>query len=271
MKKIFFVFAFALAMVSCSDRQAPMVEWSFQASYSTKASIDAGSGAFSWKGGDKIAVWNETSASFVQFSTPAGKGKFSALAPADAHFTSAAFYPATAAKSTGSVSLPASYSSPEEAAAGFVMKADVPTDGNDLSFKHLGAVLVVNLAHLGSNMDRITVRSSAASLSGDFAVTDGEVRAASGSSTVTVHFVPMADQSLSIAVPVPVGTYPFTVSLGNETQPDAYTIESDGSLNFERAHLYRLVLVDLLYNGVILPVGDTVEDYTLENDTNNWE
>ena len=271
MKKIFFVFAFALAMVSCSDRQAPMVEWSFQASYSTKASIDAGSGAFSWKGGDKIAVWNETSASFVQFSTPAGKGKFSALAPADAHFTSAAFYPVAAAKTTSVISLPASYASPEESAAGFVMKADVPTGGNVLSFRHLGAVLVINLSHLSSNMDRVMVRSSAVSLSGDFTVTAGEVRTSSGSSAVTVHFEPEEGRSVSIAVPVPLGEYPFTVSLGNESEPDLYTIESAGSLNFERAHLYSLVPVDLLYNGVVIPAGDSVENYALEDDGNNWQ
>ncbi len=271
MKKVLFVFVAALALVSCSDRQVPMVEWTFQASYSTKAAVDAGSGAFSWGAGDKIAVWNETSSSFVQFTTIAGKGKFSAIAPADAHFSTAAFYPAGVAITTGSISLPSSYASPRESASGFVMKADIPADGNFLLFKHLGAVIMLNFTHMASGMDRVTVSSPSVSLSGDFTIDAGAVRAVSGTNAVTVFFEPVKDQDLSVSIPVPTGSYPLRISVGSELKPDFATFETDGTLTFGRAQLYSFSTIDFLARGLVIPTGDAFETYELEDDDINWE
>ena len=96
MKKLTYIVIAAaslMALVSCHRETAGsnLVEWIFEAP-ATKAVLDR-DGKFSWEASDRIGVWNATASSFVSFTTVTGSGKFRAMAPADAHFAGAAYYP----------------------------------------------------------------------------------------------------------------------------------------------------------------------------------
>lgn len=277
MKKIFYIFALLLLGVSCSDKvdNAPSIDgsklipWTFDAAF-TKASIGISDGAFSWNAGDKISIWNQTAGSFVTFTTTVGRGKFSALAPADAHFTGSAYYPSGIATATDAVVLPAVYSGPEASAASFPMVAEVSEESTLLSFKHLGAILLVNLKNVPAGANNIEISSSGKSLSGAFTVASGEISASDGSASVSVALSVARIQNMSIMLPIPVGTYPVTIKIGSEEEPAMFEIQSSAAITFNRANLYSLEVIDLNTGVTVIDSGET-EDFTLENDEDNWE
>lgn len=277
MKKIFYIFAILLLGVSCSDKVEDtrsidggrLIPWSFDAAF-TKASIGISDGAFAWNAGDQISIWNQTAGSFVAFTTTIGSGKFSALAPADAHFAEAAFYPAGIATTTDALVLPAVYSGPEASATSFPMCAEVSEESTFLSFKHLGAILVVNLKNVPAGVSNIEISSSEKSISGAFTIASGEISATDGTSAVSVALSVARRQNMSIMLPIPVGTYPIIIKIGNEEEPGMFEIQSSSAMAFSRANLYSLEVIDLNTGVTVIDSGET-EIFTLENDGDNWE
>lgn len=255
-----------LAFVSCKKAaDAPMVEWTFEAP-GTKASLSA-DGAFSWAPGDQIAVWNSTTNAFVTFSTPTGSGRFTAQAPANAHFTQEAYYPASAATGLGAVLLSSEYSlSDLSSGKGMPMFAAVNDGSNILNFKHLCAFVIISVKDIPAEATQIHISSSTVSLSGEFEIltASGEkiIGAQPGSGSVTIPLSLSQTQDVTFTIPLPVGEYALSCSV----QGTSTSVQTD-PIAFQRAHLYALSSIDA--------GGDrfapACEVYELANDNDNWE
>ena len=256
------------ACVDKSPLEPAMREWTFEAAY-TKAAV-SDEGVFSWSKGDGIAVWNSQSGGFVTFTSVTGKGKFRAVAPANAHFSQAAFYPLGIAVSTGAVAMPSSYSSPEEAAAGFAMYSPVEENSELLSFKHLGALLEISLSGVPAGATSLVVSSPGLSLSGSFSITGSpaEIQASSGSGAVRVSFpATNAKDNITVTVPVPVGSYPLSITLESPSET-LFSIEGSESITFLRAYLYRPAPI---VAGAVPLNADDIVSLNLEGDDDNWQ
>ena len=258
------------ACVGKSPLEPAMREWTFEAAY-TKAAV-SGEGVFSWSKGDEIAVWNSQSGGFVTFTSVTGKGKFRAVAPANAHFSQAAFYPLGIAVSTGAVAMPSLYSSPEESAAGFAMYSPVEENTELLSFKHLGALLELSLTGVPAGATSLVVSSPGLSLSGSFALSGSpaEIQAASGSGTVRVAFpATESGDNLTITVPMPVGNYPLSIALEGPSET-LFSLAGSESITFRRAYLYKPAPIAA---GEIpeVPFDADIVSLNLEGDDDNWQ
>lgn len=274
MKKTLYIFISLLAFTACSRKadNDSMVEWTFEATY-TKASIGIADGTFAWKPGDAIAVWNQTGSAFVPFTTVAGRGKFSALAPASSHFTDIAYYPASIAATTASVSLPAIHEDIAAAAACFPMAAALTEGDNLLSFKHLGALIAVNLANVPPEAEYLEISTPGKALSGSFEVTSGEIQAVTGTGAVRVKIALEDTDNLCILVPVPTGTYPLTITVASEAEPDMFVVESIAAIQFKRANLYSLETLDMEKPSEVFIsfTAASLENFTLDDDGAYWE
>lgn len=273
MKKVVLLMA-VLWAVACSREpmtESHLVEWAFDTEY-TKASIADG-GAFSWQQGDRIDIWNATSSAFVPFTTLAGKGRFTATAPANASFSGAAFYPAGIAGSVSYVTLPASYASPETATAAFPMYAPVSAGDHLLHFKHLGAMVNLTVTRLQPEVTRLELRSGSTLLSGrfDLATVSGHqaICQQSGSGSVAVSLSLSEEGTVSVTFPVPTGSYPISICLGN-AGGDLLVISSSGSLSFDRANRYKLKTFDYVTARYAFDSGEPVESLIVEDDSANW-
>lgn len=274
MKKGILVFLLAAGIFvwGCASENVPepaMHEWTFQAVY-TKAAVNS-LGEFSWQKADRIAVWNAQSGAFVPFNSVTGSGMFRAVAPADAHFTTAAIYPAGVATTTASVNLPASYGSPEASAAGFPMYAAVAEDTELLEFKHLGALLELRLRNTPAGAVAVVLSSTGKSLSGSFGIggTPARIEAPSGSGAVRVT-IPATEKGddITVIIPLPVGSYPLSISL-EDGEGSLFTLTGTQSIGFERAHLYRPA--PIVTSAIeALPISADIESYNLEEDDDNW-
>lgn len=250
MKRLLTIIALGVLVVSCdkaSRESQRLIEWTFVAP-ATKASLGS-DGTFSWNKGDQIAIWDATGGSFVTFTTPTGNGRFSAKAPANSDFRGIAYYPASIAVSTTSVSIPDSYTPQElKAGAGMPMYAIVADDESVLRFKHLGAFLKVQIVNAPSELNSLAVSSDGLSLSGSFTLADDSgykvVQAASGSAAVGVSIGLGIKKNVCCTLPVPVGTYPLSLVAGSDNQPGMISRHTD-PVTFERAHIYTLETVDM--------------------------
>lgn len=269
MKRILLLFCAALAISACSKSATELVEWTFTASHSTKAAI-SDSGAFSWNAGDEIGIWNNTAGSFVPFTDAVGKGVYRASAPADADFTTA-IYPASAAAGVSSVTLPAAYVSPEESAKAFPMIATVDKATNTLSFKHLGAILRLKITDVTTDVKKISVASSDGSISGTFEIADGKIALASGASGVDLTLSLSEKSDLAITLPMPTGSYGYTVTMGTDYAPDVFTATTGSSKQtFERGKIYKPSAVAFVNGSIIMDTGATVESCEVSDDDLQW-
>lgn len=263
-----------LAAAAACTRQGTdsfrMVEWNFKAEM-TKATLDS-DGRFAWSAGDRIAVWNATSGAFVPFSSPTGSGMFSATAPADAHFTDCAVYPAAVAASVSAVTLPASYASETESARSFPLYAKVEDGSTLLSFRHLGALLSVPIVYLPTGSATLEIGSSSHSLSGSFSLSDGsprQISAAAGIGTVQLP-VPSGLLSFTAVIPIPTGSYPLSVRVLGASGDELFSLVGTDPITFERAHLYGLEKIEADAS-VSRPIAVAVaESLEVQDDSDAW-
>lgn len=259
----------AAAACTRQETDSPrMVEWSFDA-VATKAGLDQ-QGRFSWDAGDRIAVWNATSGAFVSFRNPAGSARFSASAPSDAHFTDCAFYPADQVVSAAAVTLPASYSGAEEAARAFPMHAMVEEGSTLLSFRHLGALLTVPLVLLPDGAAILEIGSPSHGLSGTFALTDTaprRIEAIAGSGAVRIS-IPADALSLTVTLPVPVGSYPLSIRVLDAAETELFAVEGTEAISFQRACQY---ILDIINASAVHPISVVqTEMLEIQSDSGAW-
>lgn len=254
MKKfIFALTALALFMGCTKEKElnpettpsgtSEMVTYVFQASMAddeTRATI-ADNGDFSWSANDEIAVYNTKDSQFYTFSCESGDGIFEGTAPADAEF-SVSYYPASIATSETSVTLPVTYSQAEAVAGrSFPMRAEVA--GTSLSFEHLGALMKVSLKDVPANATSMTL-SSDYTVAGAFtpALAGGkyQISTASGASEITISLSNASKQDLALYVPLPTGTYGYTITLGSSDIPAMLEKSTTSAKTIERASLHLM-------------------------------
>ena len=249
----------ALMMVACNKEapetdqipeEEPGVEYEFTATLDdpqpeTEASIDfASTGKVTWTMSDKIAVWNASTNSFVEFSakTVSADGytaTFNATVSGTPTFGKA-YYPASiAGSSENQVVLPSTYSTVAAAADGFPMMSNTVVPGQPVTFKHLGSFLKLTVNDAPAAATKITVTSmtSGKYLSGTFTTNYNNGNPAltpvSGNASVTV---PKAG---TVYLPIPADTYSLRIEVKNNDGFNYYRRDVSGSKTFVRANLKK--------------------------------
>lgn len=274
-----------LVLLSCQkESEKERVSADGGESYSFYASFEDGkagvsdNGVCSWSENDQIAVFDALSGKFYTFTTELGDGHFEfAGEPGVEYQFTHAFYPASAAASANSVTLPSNYSAPQiQAGPSFPMLGKV--DGKNLLFRHLGALLKYTFTGIPSSADAIVISSPEVSLSGEFTVEgsgldDGwirgggedaginedvplksavesaaEIHAAAGEGTVRIVLTPGEIRNLDFYVPLPIGAYScsFDVKAGDAVLA-SYTTKT--LKDVERAKLIFMRAMALGFSG----------------------
>ncbi|MBR1705882.1 MAG: hypothetical protein IJ721_03720 [Bacteroidales bacterium] len=260
MKKTFYAGAAVLMLAACT-RETPyevsentesprMVEVTLKATIEsdddTKATI-ADDGVFTWNKDDEIAVFTKngnlvTLKAEADGSTSDFKGE---VAEDDAIVDgSVAYYPASIAVggNAAQVNLPSSYESADAARKGFVMRA--VSSGDQLSFKHMGALLKVTAHEIPASVTAVSLTvSKNATGAFDVSVSDEipSIAAGSSSSTITIT-TSSADRegTSSFWFPLPVmETEGFSVKFlaGSDVISEKATTKT---LNLPRKKLVRM-------------------------------
>ncbi|MBP5374593.1 MAG: phosphodiester glycosidase family protein [Bacteroidales bacterium] len=193
------------------------------------------SGALSWKEDDQIAVWtsNGSSGKFCTFSLYTGAGTSSAtfLGTPDEGYsvTTLAVYPAEAAVSYSDEKLTVNYPDSYEfgsSSAGVRMAAWFESTSDVLSFKHLGGMLSFKFSGVPSWVNCLRLTTSKP-VHGNFTVLEqgGEKVVSSTASSPDQIEISFGKDSVGegpFEIPVPAGTYDFTVALYCKDADDYY-------------------------------------------------
>jgi len=258
MKKIHYTVIAALALLSsCSRNADQMVEWTFNAP-ATKASFSE-AGEFSWNAGDRISVWNATSASFVSFTTVTGKGIFRATAPADAHFSQWAYFPESIAKGLETIHI-------ENGTVPMCAKIE---EGSDvLHFRHAGALVTIRLKNVPEEAASFVIGSGSTAFTGDFTLTDGVWNVSGNSGSVVM---PISAGDFAFSTAVPAGEYSLWYSLKDASGVDIFKRETDVDFNFQRGYSYSFPLENLdSDNSLDINGRIPIESIVITSDTDNW-
>lgn len=223
--------AIFLALASCTREidvkqaaeQGEGVVYSFRATMEPSRTSVSPEGECSWTAGDQIAVYDALGGEFCTFTSESGDGVFSFTgAPGAEYDFTYAYYPASAVRTSTSISLPPEISLPQAKAAGAFPMIGTKQEDGVLSFRHLGALLKYTLIGIPEEADALVLSSQEVSLSGDFEVAGEEpkITAAAGDGEVRIPLEPGADRSLVFYLPLPTGTYTVTcdVKAGSETR-----------------------------------------------------
>ena len=251
--------------------------YSFYASFEDGKAGVSDTGVCSWSENDQIAVFDALSGKFCTFTTALGDGhfEFSGEPGVEYSFTHA-YYPASAAASVNSVALPSSYSAAQiQAGPFFPMLGTV--DGNNLLFRHLGALLKYSFTGIPSSADAIVISSPEVSLSGEFAIEgsaldDGwirgggedadinedvplksgesasEIHASAGEGTVRIELTPGEIRNLDFYIPLPIGAYSCSLDVkAGDAVLASYTTQT--LKDIERAKLIFMRALALGFSG----------------------
>ncbi len=229
MKKVLYFAALLAIAAGCTKEpvspepaRTDLVPYSFNAVLTDELVTEAtvsDEGTFAWSEGDEIALYNTRDGQFYTFTCEGGDGLFNGEAPAGATF-SVAYYPASIAKTETSVTLPDAYTA-ADAQSGKIFPMVATPDGTELAFTHLGALLKFTVNDIPASATALTVTSDAV-ITGDFtpAVASGKkaINAGSGASSVEIALSLTETSSLSFYLPLPVGSYNYTVKVSDGTR-----------------------------------------------------
>ena len=183
----------------------------------TKVAIGS-TGSFSWAAGDKIAVYDADWQTSDALTSGGASADFSFTSLTDASRKYFAVYPSTGAGAVTASSLTVSY--PVSYALASLASDELPSvmvaknaPGEDLSFRHVGAVLRITVKDVPKDAAKLTVDFLDKVVTGNFAVAglDSDpfyptVTATSGTSCVTFTFSTLAAmQDVVLNIPVPAG------------------------------------------------------------------
>lgn len=263
MKKLQYIVIAAaslMALVSCHRETSgdKLVEWVFEVP-ATKAVLDR-DGKFSWEASDHIGVWNAASSSFVSFTTVTGSGKFRAMAPADARFEGAAYYPEGIAKGPSKVSL---------GGEAMPMCAILEEGSNVLHFKHIGAFVSISVINLAPEAESLVIFSDATALSGDVTLSDGVWM--KGGTPDDLRIPVGGESAVQQVIPVPVGSYSLTYVIENAAHEELLRRETSGDWNFARATLYRFPVANMEPGSVEQTITAEIESSVIVDDSAIWE
>ncbi len=252
-----------------------------------KAVMDQ-TGHAAWSAGDRIAVWDNISGTFKTFINKGEGGQTVTFSfegePGATYDFSRAIYPASVVKEKREdtpLTLPGAYTLEEAATAScFPMVATV--DNNSLSFKHLCAMVRISIEGIPSEATTLVLSSRTVSLSGDFplsdqpideglpaaaaedmtvivadmdaksvnpGVADYEIQAQEGSNAVRVDIATRSSNAVTVYLPLPVGVYPFTVSLKDAGDGERWRMSTTTVKEIRRATLYGMKKLGALLSG----------------------
>lgn len=238
MKKSLVIAAAALVLASACQKEQLVPEGNFsikatrEACVDTKASV-SDAGAFAWVSGDAIGVYNGTK--FNMLTTTGSGATATFTGTVEGSPQACAIFPYTVAKSTTSVTLPASYE---------WKNGDAPTpmyaeyNASGLSFKHLGGLIKVTVAGVPTAATKFVFEADK-DITGDFDITAGAISssALTDKGKVEFTFAEGTASTMSFYVPVPVGTYTPKVSLKNASDTELWSFAGSTPNEVTRAKL----------------------------------
>ena len=264
MKKIL-LFACAVAAIACAkeapvqentpvdENKTEMITVTFTASVNeTKATVSDG-GAFTWKTGDRIAVYDENTRKFYPFDLSSGNGENTAtfsgqFDAADYKFTKA-YYPGNP------FDYSATYSNAEEvtipsiathSTQGLIPLAGTVTGTGTLSFDYLTAVVKVSVDRIPRNTQYAVLKATN-NIAGTFNLSSKTITS-NGSKEIALNTNGVTGPQ-TFVFPVPAGSNAVTFELRDGLHGAA--LFTTGS---ENAKTVTFKAPSLYYNNVTVPV-----------------
>lgn len=263
MKKVFYLLAAILTMVACSKEQltTESVEENPVAAGKTmtlKANLEetrgemGTDGKFSWSSGDEIAVEfvdNQNQSTFLKFTTTANDGVFSHTFTSDEEgltLGTRAFYPASIKESSG---LTADQFYLDQTSANGLVPLYADVDNEELSFKHLFAMMEVNFSNIPSSISNPKFGVSYSSDWGVFQVgfsADVPVVTAidNHSDMVFLSGVTVNNGAATIKFPVLPGNTAVQVALQDSENVNVL-LKQGSSREYQRKTLYKMPTLTL--------------------------
>lgn len=168
-------------------------------------------GAFSWSAADAVAVLTDAGTRVLTLSDGAGSAVASFSGDlAGVRSATCAVSPATALKDAETVTLPSEYTF-QEGVTNALMYAENVDLSKVNAFRHLGGLVKIVYEHIPAEADAL-VLTAEAKITGDFTISGGQIAAGTGSDRVTVH-IPASSTPKAFYIPLPTGTYKFSVAL----------------------------------------------------------
>lgn len=296
MKNSFINILFLIAaLVSCNkETEAPQDKttaeaktYSFQASLGEESrAVMSDAGKTLWEAGDKIAVWDKISESFKTFinrEEGGGTVTFSYTGePGQEYEFTRAVYPASITGETAfnDLTLPSSYALDDASLARTVPLVGTVED-ESISFKHLAAILRVNVEGIPSGATTLELSSPTVSLCGNFSLSENgiddgkteaggedmtpvettpdvksggmgagvEIQANEGDDKVSIDISGRSDNCVQVYVPLPVGAYSYCISLKNAGDEVIWSKSTSDLKEIQRATLYKMRSVGATLSG----------------------
>lgn len=266
MKKLLLPFLAFLACTGCAREIQPApapLSNTLTASLETGTRVSlADDGAFTWAADDKITFF--TDAGKRSFSLADGAGETVATFQGDAQGVTVLRGAVTpgdiAGEDVTSVTFPSEFTFSEGQTRAAMMATEVK-DGKHASFKHLGGVIKVRYEGVPDFADRL-VFTADAQVTGTFPVTDGEIRtSASATDNRLTVLIPQGAAPTAFYLPVPTGSFRFSVELFKGNEPIAGTKkETSSAVSIARR---TLLLMDEIGAGDAQGSGTAEDPYVI--------
>lgn len=247
MKKLFYLLSAAALLAglnACSkEENAPettqednLVTYTFTASAENDEEVRStlsNAGAFAWAEGDKIAIYNSATSSYVEFTVDSVDGSGNATimgaAAAGAVWTNAIYPAARAAGSGNAVDYTVT------SVAGPILVSKVV--GQDLSFRYLGAVMNIQVTDVPGSPVSLTVTANANVFGNRSFDWSGESPVLGGSGTQATVTVPFNTSGIT-SVPVPQASYAgFSITVDTAAGRHLYKKSTANTFNLSEKKL----------------------------------
>ena len=263
MKKIIIILSAIIAVCGCSKEQSVGLLTndnsngivSFTATFEgagdpdTKVGINA-NGYLCWVDGDTIAV-ELTDGTFATFTLDTSTMKFTAsLGDKKVKDGGKAYYPASIATSSTSVTLPATYTASVSDGLAIVkcpMVGTVNLGASSLNLTHLGGILSVKVSHVPADATKLILTATDKDVTGEFEVANDIITAGTSGTnktvTLTFNAGDFGNTATEFFIPVPVTTFNsgFTVDFKNASNESLYSnATTKTSISVARAHIKRM-------------------------------
>ena len=149
------------------------------------------------------------------------------------------------------------------------MRATVTQGSNQLSFRHIGALVRVHLRNIPSDAVSLVLSATGTSLTGDFTL-DGDRWTQSGTGgEIVLPLNPSESTTVSALFAVPTGAYTLGYTLLAAGGP-VLTRTTDGTATFERAYVYSFPSEDINPGVTAVEAQVPLESLSIETDDSHW-
>ena len=227
-KQIIIAAVLVAAATSCQKEMMQEPEYignfsiraSREACLDTKASVNTTSGAFTWSKGDAIGIYNGSTFDELKTNNEDGSASATFTGMISGTAQKYAVFPWGVSPALSGdalkVTLPTSYEWKKDE-ANTTMLADY-VDGKPLEFKHLGGIVKVTVNNISATATQFVLTTDK-DITGEYTVSEvnGVKQITSAGATdknqVTINFTAGTAANMDFYVPVPVGSYKFSIKL----------------------------------------------------------